>query len=87
MPRREIDYQPLDVPPGHGLQLFGNDPVVAALDEVLVDMLREGHEFVLRLFADLELCFRLEQLQHLPQSFLRQEVDRRCFLGHQKSKR
>jgi len=54
MTRRHVDDQALDLPTRHGLEFFSDDAVVRALDEVLVDVVGEGHELVLRDVAQVQ---------------------------------
>ena len=53
--RGHVDDEALELAPGNSLQLFRDDAVVPALDEVLVDVVRERHEVVLRLLPRVEL--------------------------------
>jgi hypothetical protein len=64
--------------------------MVSALDEVVIDVVDEGHEGVLGLVALFEAVFCLDELQHLLQDLVGevQKVRGQCILGHfQTSKR
>jgi hypothetical protein len=69
--RRHVNNQPLQLPARHALELFGNDPVMLALDEVLVHVMRKGHKAVGRLFTHLELLLGLRERQDLLQHLVR----------------
>lgn len=74
MPRWKIYDQPLQLPTRHPLELLGNDPVVRALDEPLVDVVREGHEAVVHALLPLLLGLELSQLQDLAEDLVRDGV-------------
>ena len=68
-----MDDEPLDLAPGHRFELLGDDAVVAALDEVLVDVMHEGHERVLGFFAHFLGAAALKKLQILLQRLIGQK--------------
>jgi len=71
--RRHVDDEPLDLAPGHRLELFGNDAVMAALDEVLVDVMHERHKRLLGFFAHFLGPTPFQKLQILLQRLVGQK--------------
>jgi hypothetical protein len=75
MTRRHVDDQPLQLATRHALKLFGDDPMVLTLDEVLIHVMGKGHEAVGRLLANLKLLLRLRQKEDLLQHLVRKCVE------------
>jgi hypothetical protein len=74
MTRRHVDDQALQLATRNALELLGDDPVVPALDEVLVDMVCEGHEVMLGLLAQVQPLLRFRKRQDLLERFFRQSL-------------
>ena len=71
MTRRHVDDQPLQLTARDALKLFGDEPVVFTLDEVLVHVMREDHKAVGCLFTHLELVLGLRERQDFLQYLVR----------------
>ena len=68
---RHVDNQPLQLPLSHLLQLFSNNPVMSALNEVLIHMVSKRHEVVSRRFPKRQLRVSLRKRKNLPQYVVR----------------